>query len=59
MGAVNDGQPCYIAGGSGRCKQDGKQNRKAWLVCKIQGNIVICTNTVLVYNNMYHHLYLE
>ena len=43
MGAINDGQPCYIAGGGGRCKQDGKRNRNTWLVCKIQGNTVICT----------------
>ena len=49
LSTLNDGQPCYIGRRTGRCRQDGKQNRRGRLVCKAQGNIVICTNTTLVY----------
>ena len=50
LSTLNDGQPCYIGRRTGRCRQDGKQNRRGRLVCKAQGNILICTNTTLVYN---------
>ena len=49
LSTLNDGQPCYIGRRTGRCRQDGKQNRRGRLVCKAQGNILICTNATLVY----------
>ena len=47
LSTLNDGRPCYI--GKKGCKQDGRPNRKARLVCKAEGNMVICKNTTLVY----------
>ena len=35
-----DGKPCYIAG-TGKCKQDGRHNPKAHLVCKTLGILII------------------
>ena len=38
-GVVSEGKPCYIAG-TGRCKQDGRQNRNSRLVCKTFGIMI-------------------
>ena len=51
LSTLNDGQPCFIS--KKGCRQDGKQNRRSSLVCKAQGNIVICTNTTWVYIFLY------
>ena len=51
LSTLKDGQQCYIAkkGEMDRCRQDGRPNRKSRLVCKTEGNIVVCKNTTLVY----------
>ena len=38
-GVLSEGKPCYIAG-TGRCKQDGRQNRNSRLVCKTFGIMI-------------------
>ena len=38
-GALSDGKPCYIAG-TGKCKQDGRQNPRSHLVCKTFGIMI-------------------
>ena len=41
-----DGEPCYIAG-TGRCKQDGRHNPRAYLVCKAPGISIIHKHRIL------------
>ena len=44
-GALSDGKPCYIAG-TGKCKQDGRQNPRSHLVCKTFGIMIFKTNMI-------------
>ena len=51
----HDGKPCYIAG-NGRCKQDGKQNPRAHLVCKDLGILIIYIYQILVQISVYYQI---
>ena len=48
-----NGEPCYIAA-TGRCKQDGRQNRRAHLVCKDLGISILSTYQTLVHIQVYY-----
>ena len=51
-----DGKSCYKAG-NGKCRQDGRDGRKASLICKNEGN-KICYHLTTI-SRKYFHVFLN